>query len=85
MNDEAKGVLTIRYMNGNEQKFEYDRTEDELNLASKIQELLRGNQVLLELEDRLLIIPFQNIQSTEVSPSPAKLPSNVLRDICLIT
>ncbi len=84
MNDGAKGTLTIRYMNGTEQKFEYTRTEDALNVASRIQEVLKGNQVLLELEDRFLIIPMSNIQSIEVSPPPAKLPPNTLRNVRLI-
>ncbi len=84
MNDGAKGILTIRYMNGTEQKFEYTRTEDALNVASRIQDVLKGNQLLLELEDRFLIIPMSNIQSIEVSPPPAKLPPNTLRNVRLI-
>ena len=84
MNDAVKGILTIRYVNGTEQKFEYTREENALNIASRIQDALSSNQVLLELEDRVLIIPFQNIQSMEVSPLPAKLPPNVLRNVRLI-
>ena len=84
MNDGAKGILTIRYMNGTKQKFEYTRTEDALNVASRIQDVLKGNQLLLELEDRFLIIPLNNIQSIEVSPPPAKLPPNTLRNVRLI-
>lgn len=61
MNDEAKGILTIKYNNGNVQKFEYARTEDALNVVSRMQEVLKANQVLLELEDRFMIIPMQNI------------------------
>jgi len=84
MNDEAKGILTIRYVNGNEEKFEYTPMEDTLNIASQVQEFLKGNQILLELEDRFLIIPLQNIQSIEVSPPPGKLPSNVLKNVRVI-
>ena len=84
MNDETKGILTVRYVNGNEEKFEYTRMEDTLNIASQVQEFLKGNQILLELEDRFLIIPLQNVQSIEVSPPPAKLPSNALKNVRLI-
>ena len=85
MNESTKGILTVRYMNRTEQKSEYTRTEDVLNVASRIQELLKGNQLLLELEDRFLIIPLSNTQSIEVSPPPVKLPPNTLRNVRLIS
>jgi hypothetical protein len=82
MSDAVKRILTIRYVNGTEEKFEYaPHEENALNIASRIQDALSANQVLLELEDRVLIIPFQNILSMEVSPLPAKLPPNVLRNV----
>lgn len=84
MNDEAKGILTITYVNGTVQKFEYTRMEDASSVASRIQEALKGNQILLEMEDRFMIIPLNNIQSLEVSPPPTKLPPNTLRNVRLI-
>lgn len=84
MNDGTKGTLTIRYNNGNVQKFEYARMEDASSAASRIQEVLKGNQVLLELEDRFMIIPMQNIQSIEVSPPPEKLPPSAIRNVRLV-
>ena len=85
MNDEARSVLTIRYTNGNEQKFELDREEDTLNIASRIQEVLNANQLLLDLGESVLIVPYQNIQSIEVSPPPPHLPSNAIRNVRLIS
>jgi hypothetical protein len=86
MNDEIKGALTIRYVNGTEQKFEFNRvSEDEAKFGgTRIQEILSANQVVLELEDRTLIIPINNIQNIEVSPSPVKLPPTALRNVRLI-
>ena len=84
MNDGAKGILTILYVNGTEQKFEYTRAEDVLNLTTRMQEILKADQIMIELEDRLLIIPFQNIQLITTSPPPPKLPPNALRNVRLI-
>jgi hypothetical protein len=39
--------------------------------------------LILELEDRLLVIPFQNVEYIEVAPSPDKLPSNAIRNVRL--
>ncbi len=85
MNDGTKGTLTIRYINGTEQRFEYPRLEETYNIVGRMQEILKSNQALLELGDSLLIIPFQNIQSIEISPPPDKLPTNALRNVRLLT
>jgi hypothetical protein len=87
MNEVTKGILTIRYVNGTEQKFEFTRArEDQAGLVgSRIQELLSAKQIILELEDRALIIPVHTIQSIEVSPLPVKLPPNAIRNVRVIS
>jgi hypothetical protein len=87
MSDENRGIMTIRYVNGTEQKFEYARFKDDSSsssTASRIQDMLKTNQILLELEGRFLIIPLQNVLSIEVSPPPVKVPQNTLKDVRLI-
>ncbi|MBW1749100.1 MAG: hypothetical protein JRJ37_00065 [Deltaproteobacteria bacterium] len=78
MNNETKGTLIIQYVNGTEQKFEFDRLEDDSSVVSRVQELLSANQIILELEDRIVVIPIQNIQSMEVLPPPARVPSSAV-------
>ncbi len=87
MSDENRGIMTIRYVNGTEQKFEYARFKDDLSIvsaASRIQDMLKANQILFELEDRFLIIPLQNVLSIEVSPPPVKVPQNTVKNVRLI-
>jgi hypothetical protein len=84
MIDQAKSTLTIRFVNGSEQEFEFTRLEDSLSIAQRIQDALNANQLLLELEDRLLVVPFQNILTVEVSPPPPKVRGNVLRNVRLV-
>ncbi len=81
MNEDKKGYLTIRYVNGTKQKFEYIRQGDTANIASNIREVLNANQLLLELGDRVLIVPFQNVQSIELSPPPVKLPPIAIKNV----
>ena len=88
MSDENRGIMTIRYVNGTEQKYEYARFKDDsdiLSAASRIQDMLKANQILLELEDRFLIIPLQNVLSIETSPPPVKFPKNTVKDVRLIS
>lgn len=84
MVDKAKSTLTIRFVNGSEQKFEFTHLEESLSIAQRVQDALNANQLLLELEDRLLVVPFQNILTVEVSPPPPKVRGNVLRNVRLV-
>jgi len=85
MNRADKGILTIRYVNGSEEKFEYNRFEDEYSIAAHIKEALRENHLLLDLEDRLIVIPYQSILSLDISPPPTKLPTTTLRKVVPIS
>ena len=84
MIDKVKSTLTIRFVNGSEQKFEFIRPEESASIAQRIQDALSANQLLLELEDSLLVVPFQNILTVEVSPPPPKVRGNVLRNVRLV-
>ena len=84
MNNQDKGILTIQYVNGTVQKFEYTRQEDTYNIATQIQEMTKANFLFIELADKALVIPFQNIQNIEISPPPAKMPPNTLQNVRLI-
>jgi hypothetical protein len=39
---------------------------------------LTADPIILELADKLVVIPVHNIQSIEISPIPTKLPEGVL-------
>ena len=84
MSEGRKVRFIIRYVDGTKHKFEYIQEEDRLDTASRIQQALSANQVLLDLGDRILIVPFQNIKSIEISPPPAKLPGTAVRGVQLV-
>lgn len=82
MADVSTGFLKIRYTDGRMQRFEYERTGETMaNVAKVIQEGLQLGVLLLQLPnpDRLLAIPFANIESIEVVPPPSKMPGMVIK------
>ena len=79
MGDETTARLIVKYTNGNTQTFEFTRQGNELTSGGLISKAVEGNMLILELEDKVLFIPFQNIESIEVSPPPAKLPETAVR------
>ena len=76
--------LKICYMDGTGQQFEYARSEEIQTLSSRIQEALKLNQLIIEVGDRVLVIPMQNLKTIEISPAPKKLPNFVIRNARLI-
>lgn len=76
MAEKAVGQLKIKYVNGDEQLFEYVRADPtDPTIGKLMQEGLQARLLILNLEDSTLFVPFDNIQSFEVSPQPVKIPA----------
>ncbi|MGL5081552.1 MAG: hypothetical protein ACRC8A_08690 [Microcoleaceae cyanobacterium] len=74
--------LKIYYLNGESQSFEFPKPQGETaTSASYIQRVLAAKELMLEVDNRLLVIPMQNIQRIEFSPAPQKLPDTVLQGV----
>jgi len=77
--------LTIHYTNGKEQHFEFIppevRVGEQANLGTRLHKMLTADPIILELADKLLVIPVHNIQNIEISPIPPKLPEGVIHEM----
>ena len=78
--------LTIRYVNGDEETFEFPALgeDDPANLALHFQKHLDADQLVIELKDRILIIPKRNILNFEISPKPSKLPQLTIKNATMV-
>lgn len=73
-------TLTLTFTDGQVQQFAFtERQGDETQMVSRIKHIIESNCLMLELEDRLLMLPMQNIRAIEISPPPAKLPDTTLK------
>jgi hypothetical protein len=80
MAEHKMGILVIRFVDGTEERFEYARApQDDVNLAARIEEALKTNHLLVEMEGKLIVYPFHNIKAIEVFPAPEKLPRVVIK------
>ena len=76
--------LTIHYTNGKQQHFEFMpevRVGEQANLGTRLHKMLTSDPIILELSDKLLVIPIHNIQSIEISPIPPKLPEGIIHEV----
>jgi len=74
--------LIIHYTNGKQQHFQFSAPEgtlgEQATLGTRLHKMLTADPIILELADKLVVIPVHNIQSMEISPIPSKLPEGVL-------
>jgi hypothetical protein len=83
---EAKNAaLIIRYADGNVSKFIFTRPEDEINAIQRIDEALKSNWIVIELEDRAFLIPVNQVRNIEVRPKPPTLPKYAIRNARLVS
>ncbi len=85
MTEQDMGTLVIRFMDGTEERLEYARLpQDAVNLVARMEEVLNAQNLLVEVDGKLVAYPFHSIKAVEVHPAPEKLPRNVIRKARLI-
>jgi hypothetical protein len=84
MTDERKARMIVRYVDGQSNKLVFSQAIADLHAMKRIEEALRANCLVLEMEDRVLLIPMHQIKSIEVSPPPDKLPTYAIRGVSIV-
>ena len=78
--------LIIFFLDGSKLSFEFpEQVEDKASVGSYVQKLLSKNELVLELEDRMVVIPNSNIKYVEIIPGPPKYPETAIKHARLIT
>jgi len=83
MNDTLM-TMTVKYTNGNTQMFQFPRQAEANQAGTRINEVMAGGNLLIDLGDSTMLIPLSSVESVTVSPSPEALPKNAVRDAQLI-
>jgi hypothetical protein len=71
---EAK-FMKVRFINGTERSFAFQplsATLDPAVLLSHVNKALDSRRLVLQTPEQILIIPFDNVESIEITPAPAK-------------
>jgi hypothetical protein len=79
---EESRYLRIRFTNGTERSFAFEPIIDKVGssmLATHIQKMLDSRRLILQVEGRIMIFPFDNIESIEVlAPWAQALPEALI-------
>lgn len=73
--------LTVHYINGESYEFEFMPQQTlQGSAVTPLQQILGSHEIIIQLEDRVLVIPMENIQAIEISPPPTILPDIAIRN-----
>jgi hypothetical protein len=84
MAENRKARMIVRYVDGQSNKIVFSQAIADLHAMKRIEEAMQANCLLLEMEDRVLVIPMHQIKSIEVSPPPDKLPKYAIRGVSIV-
>jgi hypothetical protein len=78
-------TVTIHLIHGNPIKFEVSLSAaKESSLSDDIERSLLRNAIAVELDKKLMLIPYSNIKYVECDPVPSVLPQNIIRGAKLL-
>jgi len=79
MGEYVEGV--IHFMDGTKIVLKWPRQagSDSVTVAANVKKALEAERIMAEVGGSLLVIPVRNIKYIQVTPSPQKLPKEVLR------
>jgi len=76
-----KRFLTIHYNDGSKLSLTFPQQADDFSqIASRVQKALDANQLAIEVDGELFVIPMSNVKYLQVNPAPPKLPDTVIRN-----
>ena len=88
MNGASKSTLTIRFIDGTEETFEYAPAEGQekykYSFVGLMKEALNANHLILEMAESVRIMPFQNIKSIEITPGPERVPEYAVKNVKIV-
>jgi len=80
MSEENLRYVHVKMVNGQSYRFSMPPLVDDPSLLSdRIEQIIQRRILMVQVENRVLSIPFENIESFEVSPSPERLPSFIIK------
>lgn len=75
-----KRILTIHFMDGSEMSINFpEQGGNPLLLAKRVQEAIEANQIAIEVDEKLYVIPTYNIKYMHASRMPDEVPTTVIR------
>ena len=77
-------ALTVHFTDSTKLSFIFPQQADESVMAEKVKEILSREQLAIEADDSLFVIPMSNVKYVQAYPAPGKLPERVIQGATLV-
>lgn len=75
MSVQESRYMKVRFINGTERSFAFEPLTEKIDptmLLTHVHKALDSRRLVLQADDKMIIIPFDNIESIEVSPTQGR-------------
>ena len=80
MADKPVYKITIYFTNGKQKSYAFRQQDEDSNVTRNIESIQEADQLLIMLKDRMVWIPFNNIERLELFPAPKAWPRNTIHN-----
>jgi len=71
-------ALIVHFDDGTTLSFIFPRQVDDLSVTEKIRQVLSGEQLIIEADGSLYVIPGTSVKYLQAYPAPSALPENAI-------
>jgi hypothetical protein len=81
MGNNTERYCQITFMDGEQKKFFFEavRPENDPTMKLAIHEMINQKNLIFQLDERMVVIPMNNVRSIDVYPAPEVLPEWIIR------
>ncbi len=80
-----KRALTIHFTDGTKLSFDFPKqVPEEHMIASRIEQLLKHQYLMVEADGTLFMFPLQNIKYVQAYPVPERLPDSTIKGASIV-
>ena len=75
--------MTIFFTDGNKASFDFPEQADPVNITQQVEDMLKGQYILIEADGSVLLYPLYNVKSIQLFPAPGVMPKNAIKGATL--
>jgi hypothetical protein len=73
-------IITIYLVHGDPLKFSLEPTQaKKMGFSEDLERALQRTSMAIEIDGKLMIVPYSNIQYVEIDPAPSGLPITIIQ------
>ena len=80
MSESEQIIITIYLVHGEPLKFSLEPSEaKKMGVSEDLERALQRTGMAIEIDGKLMIVPYSNIQYVEIDPAPSGLPITIIQ------